>query len=104
MDNVNLKVKVAGDLCHRSGYLQSEINSLKKNLSFARSTSRVIRLSPGSHSLTVFIGASSERANANYSVELITNPSIQLHAPGNRPICSKTVGKTGFVVIDFTLS
>jgi hypothetical protein len=64
----------------------------------------VIQLNPGAYSLTVFVGASFGESNVDYSVELITEPSVQLHVPGNQPICAKTVGITGFVVIDFTLS
>jgi hypothetical protein len=101
MNALNFRVKVAGDLCHRSGYVQ---NASVKNLIFAKSTSRVIPLTPGPNSLTVFVGARFGRANVDYSVELIPDPSIQLHVPGNNPICAKTVGITGFVVIDFTLS
>jgi hypothetical protein len=104
MNDLNLRVKVSGDLCHRSGYVQSVNDSMKKDLSFAKSTSKVIQLSPGTHSLTIFVGARFERANTAYSIELLTDPSIHLHAPGNTPICSKTVGTIGFVVIDFTLS
>jgi hypothetical protein len=101
MNNLNFKVKVTGDLCHRSGYVQ---NASVKSLSFAGSTSRVIRLTPGAYSLTVFVGASFGRTNVDYAVELIPSPSIQLHEPGNNPIRAQTVGITGFVVIDFTLS
>lgn len=97
----DFKVKVLGDLCHRSGYVQ---NDSVKNLNFYRSVSRVIQLNPGSYSMTIFVGASFGKNNVDYSVELITEPSIQLHVPVNHPICAKTVGITGFVVIDFTLS
>ena len=97
----DFKVRVLGDLCHRSGYVQ---NARVKNLSFVNSTSRVIPLSPGTYSLTVFVGASFGRKNVDYTVELITDPSIQLHVPGNHPICAQTVGITGFVIIDFTIS
>jgi hypothetical protein len=98
---LNFRVKVAGDLCHRSGYVQ---NSSVKNLSFAHSISKVIPLAPGANSLTVFVGANSGRKNVDYSVELIPDPSIELHVPGDNPIHARTVGITGFVVIDFTLS
>lgn len=101
MNDLNFKVKVSGDLCHRSGYVQ---NDSVKNLIFAKSTSRVIPLTPGPNSLTVFVGANSGRKNVDYSVELIPDPSIQLHVPDNNPIHAKTVGNTGFMVIDFTLS
>jgi len=37
-------------------------------------------------------------------VELIPGPAVQLHMPGKNPIRAQTVGITGFVVIDFTLS
>lgn len=101
MNDLNFKVKVSGDLCHRSGYVQ---NDSVKNLRFVKSTSRVIPLTPGSNSLTVFVGANSGRRNVDYSVELIPDPSIELHVPGNNPIHARTVGITGFIVIDFTLS
>jgi len=64
----------------------------------------VIPLALGPNSLTVFVGANSGRTNVDYSVELIPDPSIQLHVPGDNPIYAQTVGTTGFVVIDFTLS
>jgi hypothetical protein len=99
--DVELKVKVSGDLCHRSGYVQ---NASVKNLCFTGSTSRVIPLAPGPNSLTVFVGANSGRKNVDYSVELITDPSIQLHIPNDNPIRAQTVGSTGFMVIDFALS
>jgi hypothetical protein len=101
MNALNLRIKVAGDLCHRSGYVQ---NDSVKNLRFAGSTSREIPLAPGPNSLTVFVGANSGRKNVDYSVELITDPSIELHVPDENPIHARTVGNTGFVVIDFTLS
>ena len=101
MNALNFRIKVSGDLCHRSGYVQ---NAAVKNLHFAGPTSRMIPLAPGPNSLTVFVGANSGRTNVDYAVELITDPSIQLHVPGNNPICARTVGITGFVVIDFTLS
>jgi len=101
MDNLNFKVKVSGDLCHRSGYVQ---NASVKNLNFAGSTSRVIPLTLGAYSLTVFVGASFGKTNVDYSVELIPGSAIQLQLPGNNPIYAQTVGITGFVVIDFTLS
>jgi hypothetical protein len=101
MDNLNFKVKVSGDLCHRSGYIQ---NDSAINLNFAGSTSRVIPLTPGTYSLTVFVGASFGKTNVDYSVELLPSPAIQLHMPKNNPIYAKTVGITGFVVIDFMLS
>jgi len=101
MSDLNLKVKVSGDLCHRSGYVQ---NAAVKNLVFAKSTSRVIQLTPGDYSLTVFVGTTFGRTNVDYSVELLTDPSIELYVPGNNPIRAQTVGITGFVVIDFTLS
>ena len=101
MDDLNFKVKVSGDLCHRSGYVQ---NSAVKNLVFAGSTSRVVPLTPGAYSLTVFVGASLNNSNVDYAVELIPGPAVQLHVPGNNPIRAQTVGITGFVVIAFTLS
>jgi len=101
MENLNFRVKVSGDLCHRSGYVQ---NASVKNLIFAKSTSRVIQLTPGAYSLTVFVGTSFGKINVDYSVELIPGPAIQLQMPGNNPIRAKTVGITGFVVIDFNLS
>ena len=101
MDNLNFKVKVSGDLCHRSGYIQ---NASVKKLNFSGSTSRVIPLTPGAYSLTVFVGASFGRTNVDYSVELLPSPAIQLQMPKNNLIYAKTIGSTGFVVIDFTLS
>jgi hypothetical protein len=101
MDNLNFKVKVSGNLCHRSGYVQ---NASDKKLNFTKSTSRVIQLTPGNFSVTIFVGASFGKNNVDYSVELIPSPAIQLQMSGNNPICAKTVGITGFVVIDFTLS
>ncbi len=101
MDEVYFKVKVTGDLCHRSGYVQ---NDSVKNLGFTGSMSKAIRLTPGAYSLTVFVGAEFGRTNVDYSVELITDSSVPLHVPGNNPIRAQTVGITGFVVIDFTLS
>ncbi|HUU04815.1 MAG TPA: hypothetical protein VMZ49_02940 [Patescibacteria group bacterium] len=101
MDNLNFKVKVSGDLCHRSGYVQ---NTAVKNLIFAKSTSRVVPLIPGAYSLTVFVGASFGKSNVDYSVELIPGPAVQLHMPGKNPIRAQTVGITGFVVIDFMIS
>jgi len=101
MNDLNFRIKVAGDLCHRSGYVQ---NGSVKNLIFAKSTSRAVPLIPGPNSLTVFVGANSGRTNVDYTVELIPDPSIQLHVPGSNPICAQTVGSTGFVIIDFTLS
>jgi len=99
--DTNIKIKVSGDLCHRSGYVQ---NGWVKKLSFSKSTSQMIRLAPGIYSLTVFVGAGSGRTNVDFTVELITNPDIELFLPGNNPIRAQTVGSTGFVVIDFTLS
>jgi len=97
----DLKVKVSGDLCHRSGYIQ---NDSVKNLRFDKSVSRMIQLTPGAYSLTVFVGASFDKINVDYSVELVTDPETQLHVPGDHPIGAKTVGLTGFVVINFKLS
>jgi hypothetical protein len=99
--DVEFTVKVSGDLCHRSGYVQSRT---KKDLVFCRSTSRRIRLAPGAYSLTVFVGAEFGRRNVDYAVELVTGPALQPHAPGTDPIRARTVGSTGFVVIDFALS
>ena len=101
MDNLNFKVKVSGDLCHRSGYVQ---NAAVKNLHFAKSTSRLVPLTPGAYSLTVFVGANFGRTNVDYAVELLTDPSVELYVPGKNPIRAQTVGITGFVVIAFTLS
>ena len=101
MDEVEFRVKVSGDLCHRSGYVQ---NDTVENLRFTRSTSRMVRLIPGDYSLTVFVGACAGRTDVDYSVELIPDPAIQLYVPGKNPIRAQTVGITGFVVIDFTLS
>lgn len=101
MNDLNFRVKVTGDLCHRSGYVQ---NGSVKNLSFAKSTSRAVPLIPGPNSLTVFVGANSGKTNVDFTVELIPDPAIQLHVPGSNPIRARTVGSTGFVVIDFTLS
>ncbi|MBE0665984.1 MAG: hypothetical protein E4H23_07715 [Chrysiogenales bacterium] len=101
MTDLNFRVKVSGDLCHRSGYVQ---NAVVKNLCFAKSTSRVVPLTPGAYSLTVFVGASFGKTNVDYAVELIPGPAVQLHVPANNPIRALTVGITGFVVIDFTLS
>lgn len=94
-------VKILGDLCHRSGYIQ---NAAVKNLLFKGHSSKRVRLSPGAYSLTVFVGASFGKMNVEYKVELITDPTTQLHIPGQRPIRATTVGATGFVVIDFNLS
>lgn len=101
MNDLNFRVKVTGDLCHRSGYVQ---NGSVKNLNFSKSTSRLIPLALGANSLTVFVGASLGKTNVDYSVELIPDQSIQLQVPGNNPIYARTVGSTGFVVIHFTLS
>lgn len=98
---VEFKVRVSGDLCHRSGYVQSRT---KQDLVFCKSMSRRIRLAPGMYSLTVFVGAEFGRQNVDYAVELVTDPSVQAHAPGYNPIHAQTVGRTGFVVIDFALS
>jgi hypothetical protein len=94
-------VKVLGDVCHRSGYIQ---NAAVKNLLFSGPQSKKVRLSPGAYSLTVFVGASFGRMNVDYSVELIADRATQIHIPGKRPIQATTVGATGFVVIDFNLS
>lgn len=99
--DVQFKVKVSGDLCHRSGYVQSRT---KKDLVFCKSTSRRIRLAPGAYSLTVFVGAEFGRRNVDYAVELVTDPTVQSHVPGFNPIRARTVDRTGFVVIDFALS
>lgn len=101
MDDFSFKVRVEGDLCHRSGYVQ---NGSVINLNFSGSTSKAIPIISGPYALTVFVGASFGRANVDYSVKLIPGPAIQLHVPGNNPIRAKTVGMTGFVVIEFTLS
>lgn len=101
MSDLNFKVKVSGDLCHRSGYVQ---NSAVKNLVFAGSTSRVVPLTPGAYSLTIFVGAGIGKRNVDYAVELLPGPAVQLHVPANNPIRAQTVGITGFVVIDFMLS
>lgn len=98
---VEFEVKVSGALCHRSGYVQSRT---KKELVFCKSTSRRIRLEPGAYSLTVFVGAEFGRRNVDYAVELVTDPAVPPHAPGSNPIHARTVGSTGFVVIDFALS
>lgn len=100
VDSVNFRVKVSGELCHRSGYIQ---NDTVKKLVFARSSSRVVRLAPGSYSLTVFVGAESGKTNVDYAVELITDPIVTLHVPWKTPFRARTVGITGFIVIDFTL-
>jgi hypothetical protein len=99
--DVELKVKVSGDLCHRSGYVQ---NQTIKKLIFCKTTSRRIRLAPGAYSLTVFVGAEFGRRNVDYAVELVTDPALQSHVPGYNPIRAQTVGSTGFMVIDFALS
>ena len=99
--DVEFKVKVSGDLCHRSGYVQSRT---KKDLVFCNSTSRRIRLAPGAYSLTVFVGAEFGRRNVDYAVELVTDPTVPSHVPGANPIRARTVDRTGFVVIDFALS
>ncbi len=99
-DEVEFRVKVSGDLSHRSGYVQSDT---VQNLIFTRSTSRVVRLAPGAYSLTVFVGAGFGRENVDYSVEFVTGPLVLLRMPGRDPIRAQTVGSTGFVVIDFTL-
>lgn len=99
--SLNFRVKVSGDLCHRSGYVQ---NDTVKKLVFARSSSRVIRLAPGSYSLTVFVGAEFGRTNVDYAVELAIDPTVPSHVSGCNPIRARTVGSTGFVVIDFALS
>jgi len=99
--DVELKVKVSGALCHRSGYVQ---NDSVKNLIFSRSTSRAVQLVPGAYSLTIFVGAEFGRTNVDYAVELVTAPTVQSHGPGYNPIRARTVGSTGFVVIDFMLS
>jgi hypothetical protein len=101
LDEVRFRVRVSGDLCHRSGYVQ---NHTVKNLVFTGSKSRLIRLAPGNCSLTVFVGANFGRTNVDYAVEILTGPEVQLHMPENNPIRAQTVGITGFVVIDFTLS
>ena len=101
MKGLNFRVKVSGDLCHRSGYVK---NASVKNLNFARSTSRVIPLIPGAYSLTVFVGAGPGRSNVDYAVELLPGPAVQLHVPADNPIRARTVGITGFVVIDFRIS
>jgi hypothetical protein len=98
---VELKVKVSGDLCHRSGYVQNET---MKKLVFCKSTSKRILLAPGAYSLTVFVGAEFGRRNVDYAVELVTDPAVQSRVPGYNPIRARTVGSTGFVVIDFALS
>lgn len=97
----NFSVRVAGDLDHRSGYVQ---NASVKNLNFNGSSSRVIQLVPGAYSLTIFVGASFGKTNVDYSVELVTDPTVLLSVPGGNPIRAQTVGITGFVVINFTLS
>jgi hypothetical protein len=99
--NVEFKVNVSGDLCHRSGYVQ---NDSVKNLIFARSTSRAVQLVPGAYSLTIFVGAEFGRTNVDYAVELVIDPTVPSHVSGCNPIRARTVGSTGFVVIDFALS
>ena len=99
-DLVSFRVKVSGDLCHRSGYLQ---NHAVKKLVFTRSLSRVIRLAPGAYSLTVFVGAEFGRKDVDYAVELIADQTVTLHVPWRTPFRARTVGITGFIVIDFTL-
>ena len=101
IDPVNFRVKVAGDLCYRSGYVQ---NDTVKKLVFTGSSSRVIRLAPGNCSLTVFVGAEFGKTNVDYAVELITDPTVTLHVPWKTPFRARTVGITGFIVIDFTLN
>lgn len=99
---MNLRVHVAGELGHLSGYLQN--HSLRTDLVFQRSTSRRVRLAPGSYSLTVFVGAGTGGTDVDFTVELITEPSVHIHLPRGNPIRASTVGAIGFVVIDFTLS
>jgi hypothetical protein len=99
-DLVNFRVKVSGDLCYRGGYVQ---NDKVKKLVFTGSSSRVIRLAPGNCSLTVFVGADSGKTNVDYALELITDPTVSLHVPWKVPFRARTVGITGFIVIDFTL-
>ena len=99
-DLVKFRVKVSGDLCYRSGYVQ---NDTVKKLVFTGSSSRVIRLAPGNCSLTVFVGAGSGKANVDYALELITDPTVTLHVPWKVPFRARTVGITGFIVIDFML-
>ncbi len=99
-DLVNFRVKVSGDLCYRSGYVQ---NDTVKKLVFTGSSSRVIRLAPGNCSLTVFVGAESGKTNVDYALELITDPTVTLHVPWKVPFRARTVGITGFIVIDFML-
>lgn len=98
--HVSFRVRVSGDLCHRSGYVQ---NDDVKKLAFNGSLSRTIRLLPGTYSLTVFVGAEFHRTNVDYAVEIITGPNVTLHAPWKTPFRARTVGITGFIVIDFTL-
>ncbi|HSQ36002.1 MAG TPA: hypothetical protein VLQ89_08425 [Candidatus Binatia bacterium] len=94
-------VKILGDLCHRSGYIQ---NAAVKNLLFSGPQSKKLRLSPGAYSLTVFVGADFGRMTVDYTVELIADRSTHIHFPGRSPIRATTVGATGFVIIDFNLS
>ncbi|MCU0236047.1 MAG: hypothetical protein MUC72_03070 [Acidobacteria bacterium] len=97
---IRFRVRVSGDLCHRSGYVQ---NDDVKKLAFNGALSRAIRLAPGTYSLTVFVGAEFHRTNVDYAVEIITEPSVMLHAPWKIPFRARTVGITGFIVIDFTI-
>jgi hypothetical protein len=101
VSDLNFRVKVSGNLCHRSGYV---LNAAVKNLVFAGSTSRAIPLTPGAYSLTVFVGAGTGRSNVDYAVELLPGPAVQLQLPADNPIRARTVGITGFVVIDFMIS